>query len=53
MLQISGLNKEPEFKEKLEGDIMKSQADISLIKERYEWNPTIKLENWLKEIIEN
>tara|TARA_B100000029_G_C17540152_1_gene946364 strand:- start:711 stop:1613 length:903 start_codon:yes stop_codon:yes gene_type:complete len=51
MLQISGLDKEPEFKEKLEGDIMKSQADISLIRERYEWNSDMRLENWLKGII--
>ena len=51
MLQISGLDKEPEFKEKLEGDIMKSQADISLIRERYEWNSNMRLENWLKGII--
>ena len=50
MIKISGLERKPEFRAKLEGDIQKSHADISLLKKRFGWKPDVKLEDWLEGI---
>ena len=51
MIEISEFEKEPEFREKLEGDIEKSCADISLVQKRFGWESKIELKTWLKEVI--
>tara|TARA_B100000029_G_scaffold507211_1_gene591372 strand:- start:48 stop:944 length:897 start_codon:yes stop_codon:yes gene_type:complete len=51
MIKISNLDLELEHKEPLEGDIKKSQADVTLAKSSFGWESKIKLEDWLKEII--
>ncbi len=51
MIKISGLKTEPVFERPLEGDIEKSQADITLVKELLNWEPREKLSEWLKEIL--
>ena len=51
VIQSSGLNIEPIYGPPLPGDVQKSLADIQLIKEKLQWLPTIKLEDWIKEII--
>ena len=35
----------------LEGDIAKSQADITLAKKQFGWEPKLQLRDWLKEIL--
>ena len=49
MIKISGLDLEPIMSDTLEGDIEKSQADISLAKTTFGWKPEKRLEDWLKE----
>ena len=51
MLKISGLNVEPFFDKPLEGDIEKSQADITLAKKILNWEPRKKLSDWLEEVL--
>ena len=51
MINASGLKIEPIFVEALEGDIKKSLADISQAKKYFNWEPKIKLQDWLKEIL--
>ena len=51
MIKISGLKTVPVFERPLEGDIEKSQADITLVKELLNWEPREKLSEWLKEIL--
>ena len=51
VIQASGLNIEPIHGPSLPGDVQKTLADIQLIKEKLSWSPTIRLENWVKEII--
>jgi len=51
MINESGLNLEPSMSEALEGDIEKSQADVTLAKREFEWEPEMKLVNWLKEVL--
>ena len=50
MIEISGLDMKRIFKTALEGDIKKSQADISLAKNSLNWKPNKELHDWLKEI---
>jgi len=49
MIKNSGLNLKPEFKDALEGDAKISLSDISLAKNKLEWNPTYKLEKWFED----
>ena len=51
IIKFSGLNIEPIFGPSLEGDVMKTIADISLIKEKIGWQPKVMLESWINEII--
>lgn len=51
MIKISKLDVEPIMSKALEGDIEKSQSDISLARKSFGWKPVRKLEEWLKEII--
>ena len=51
IINTSGLKIEPIFVEALEGDIKKSLADISQAKKYFNWEPKIKLQDWLKEIL--
>ena len=51
MINESGLNLEPLMSEALEGDIEKSQADITLAKREFGWESEMKLVNWLKEVL--
>ena len=53
MIETSGQNLKPIFKESLEGDIKKSQADISLAINSLNWRPKKELQDWLKEIFSN
>ena len=51
ILEISKLDLKPVFDPPLEGDIEKSQADITLAKELLKWKPGKKLSDWLSEIL--
>ena len=51
IIKFSGLNIEPIFGPSLKGDVMKTIADISLIKEKIGWEPKVMLESWINEII--
>jgi UDP-glucose 4-epimerase len=51
MIKISDMKSNPIFKEELEGDIKKSQADISLARNSFVWKPKKELRNWLEEIL--
>ena len=50
MIRLSGLSLEPIYEKAREGDIVKSQADISLAKNLINWEPKITLEEGLKKI---
>ena len=50
IIESSGKNLKPSFKNSLEGDIRKSQADISLCIKNFNWKPKKSLQEWLKEI---
>ena len=51
IIKSSGLKLEPKFRNALEGDVDKTLSDITLIQKEIQWNPTIKLEDWLDMII--
>tara|TARA_Y100000590_G_scaffold362399_1_gene419556 strand:- start:249 stop:1145 length:897 start_codon:yes stop_codon:yes gene_type:complete len=51
MIEISGLDMKPIFKTALEGDIKKSQADISLVTKSFNWKAKKDLRKWLMEIL--
>ena len=51
MIEESGLDLEPIMSKSLEGDIAKSQADITLAKKQFGWEPKLQLRDWLKEIL--
>ena len=51
IIKFSGLEIEPVFGPELKGDVKTTIADISLIKEKVGWEPTVFLENWIKEIV--
>ena len=51
MIELSGLDKEPIFESPLEGDIKKSQADMTLITKSFNWKPKKHLRQWLMEIL--
>ena len=50
MIRLSGLSLEPIYEKAREGDIEKSQADISLAKNLINWAPKITLEEGLEKI---
>tara|TARA_B100000029_G_scaffold341027_1_gene333302 strand:+ start:2177 stop:3097 length:921 start_codon:yes stop_codon:yes gene_type:complete len=51
IIKFSNLDIDPIFGPALKGDVMKTIADISLIKEKIGWEPKIMLEDWIEEII--
>ena len=51
MIDISGLDMKPIFETALEGDIKKSQADISLVTKSFNWKAKKDLRKWLMEIL--
>ncbi len=51
IIKYSNLDIEPIFGPALKGDVMKTIADISLIKEKTGWEPKVVLEDWIKEIV--
>jgi len=48
MIRISGLNIQPIFEKPLEGDVIKSQADTSILDSVFKWKAESKLEDWLE-----
>jgi UDP-glucose 4-epimerase len=50
MIRLSGLSIQPIYEKPREGDIEKSQADISLAKDLINWKPKTTLEEGLKKI---
>jgi len=50
MIRLSGLSLEPTYEQAREGDIEKSQADISLAKNLINWVPNTTLEEGLEKI---
>lgn len=51
IIRISGLSLKPVYEKAREGDIVSSQADISLAMKLLNWKPATKLEKWLQNII--
>jgi len=51
IIKFSGLDMEPIFGPALKGDVMKTIADINLIKEKIGWEPKVMLKDWIKEIV--
>ena len=51
IIKFSGLEIEPIFAPSLKGDVMKTVADITLIKEKIGWEPKVMLVEWIKEIV--
>jgi UDP-glucose 4-epimerase len=51
IIEFSGLDIEPVFGPALKGDVMKTIADINLIKEKIGWEPKVMLKDWIKEIV--
>ena len=51
IIKISDIKSKPIFKEELEGDIKKSQADMTLANNSLIWKPKKELRNWLEEIL--
>ena len=50
MIKLSGLSLDPQYTKSREGDIKKSQADISLAKDLIDWESKISLEEGLQKI---
>ena len=51
IIKFSGLEIEPIFGPELKGDVKRTIADISLIKEKIGWEPTVFLEKWIEDIV--
>ena len=51
IIKAAGLDMKPIHERPLQGDVKKSQADISLAQKMIGWHPEMKLENWLSEIL--
>ena len=51
IINSSGLSLKPIHSNTLEGDVRASQADISLAKKLLNWEPKIKLKDWLNETV--
>jgi len=51
IIEYSGLNIEPIFGPALDGDVHQSKANIDLIKKKIDWEPSIMLVDWIKDII--
>ena len=53
IINASGLSLEPIHDPELPGDVRATQADTTLIRKLLNWEPKIKLDNWLTKIISN
>ena len=51
MIGYSNSTLKPDFKNSLEGDVEKSLADNSLIKEKINWEPQMELKTWLRSVL--
>ena len=51
MIKFSKLKLKPIFKSSLDGDIQKSQADIRLANENFNWEPKKMVTEWLEETL--
>lgn len=51
IIRFSDLDIEPIFGPSLKGDVMKTIADVNLIKEKIGWEPKVMLNEWIEEII--
>ena len=51
IIEISDLDVKPIHIEPLEGDVKISQADISLIRRTIQWEPKVRLRDWLQQHI--
>ena len=51
IIKFSGLEIKPIFGPALEGDVMRTIANIDLIKDKVGWKPTIFLEKWIEDIV--
>lgn len=49
-IKYSGLDIMPVFEKQKEGNVMTSQADISLAKKLLDWKPQTTLEDWIKNL---
>ena len=53
IIRASSLSLEPIHGPELSGDVRATQADTTLIRKLLNWEPKIKLDNWLTKIISN
>ena len=53
IINASGLSLEPIHGPELSGDVRATQADITLIRKLLNWEPKMRLDNWLTKIISN
>ena len=53
IIEISGLSLEPIHGPELSGDVRATQSDIKLIRKLLNWEPKMKLDDWLTKIISN
>ena len=53
IINASGLSLEPIHGPELSGDVRATQADITLIKKLLNWEPKMRLDDWLTKIISN
>jgi len=53
IIEASGLSLEPIHGPELSGDVKATQSDIKLIRKLLNWEPKMKLDDWLTKIISN
>ena len=53
IINASRLSLEPIHGPELSGDVRETQADITLIRKSLNWEPKIRLDDWLTKIISN
>ncbi len=53
IIEVSGLSLEPIHGLELSGDVKATQSDIKLIRKLLNWEPKMKLDDWLTKIISN
>ena len=53
IIEVSGLSLEPIHGPELSGDVKATQSDIKLIRKLLNWEPKMKLGDWLTKIISN
>ena len=53
IIEVSGLPLEPIHGPELSGDVKATQSDIELIRKLLNWEPKMKLDDWLSKIISN